>query len=115
VVSFGAPVASLGSSPQLCNGQSVQLTPIISSGAGPFTYSYSPATGLDNPNIESPTATPAVTTTYQVSVTDANGCVGTASVTVVVNQYPQVSAGTNASICEGQTVTLSGSAPVTFP
>ncbi|MHC1731146.1 MAG: PKD-like domain-containing protein [Bacteroidales bacterium] len=66
---------------------SAQLTATVTGGvepAGGYLYSWSPAAGLSATNISNPVATPSSTTTYTVTVTDANGCVKTASVTVNV-------------------------------
>lgn len=51
-----------------------------------FTYTWSPTSGLNNPNIANPTATPEVTTTYTVTISDPNapGCFRTTQVTVYV-------------------------------
>ena len=62
-----------------CLGRGVLL---LASGA--VTYSWSPATGLDQANVASPQASPVAATVYQVTGTDANGCVGVASVSVKV-------------------------------
>ena len=51
--------------------QTTQLTVQPSSG---YTYTWSPSTGLSNPNIYNPTAGPSQTTTYYVTLQDANGC-----------------------------------------
>ena len=53
-------------------------------GNGPFTYDWTPSTGLDDASLANPTASPVTTTTYTVEVTDANGCVATDSVEVTV-------------------------------
>jgi|GEM_PF-7114928 len=50
-----------------------------------YTYSWSPATGLDNANVSTPIATPATTTTYVLTITDACGNTATDTVTVKVN------------------------------
>ncbi|MBL8003126.1 MAG: PKD domain-containing protein, partial [Flavobacteriales bacterium] len=51
-----------------------------------YTYSWSPSTGLSNPNIANPTANPGSTTTYTVTVTQVGqpGCTDTDQVTVTV-------------------------------
>lgn len=51
------------------------------------TYSWTPTTGLSNPNIAQPTACPLTTTTYTVVMQQLNGCpVTQTSLTVTVNQ-----------------------------
>jgi hypothetical protein len=55
-----------------------------SGGTGPYTYSWSPVTGLDNPAAANPTATVSNRTTYTVMVTDARGCTGGASVVLTL-------------------------------
>ncbi|MBK7124020.1 MAG: hypothetical protein IPH68_15280 [Chitinophagaceae bacterium] len=49
-----------------------------------FVYSWSPVTGLSNPNISNPIATPSVTTQYILTVTNAGGGCLTRD-TVIVN------------------------------
>lgn len=52
---------------------------------------------------------------YSVTVTDANGCVGTSPVvTVTENALPTVSAGADQTVCENAMVTLSGSGAVSY-
>ncbi|MGH2665447.1 beta strand repeat-containing protein, partial [Flavobacterium sp.] len=55
---------------------------------GGVSYSWSPAVGLNDPNISNPIATPTNTTTYTVTVTGANGCTATATTTITVNNTP---------------------------
>jgi gliding motility-associated-like protein len=59
----------------ICPGASFTLGAVASggNGAGTYTYSWIPPTGLDNPNISNPVATPAVTTIYTVIVSDNCG------------------------------------------
>src|SRR5262249_25262585 len=57
-----------------------------------------------------PTATPASTTTYALTVTDANGCVSSnaPTVTVTVNAIPtSPTASNNGPVCAGGTLQLS--------
>lgn len=55
-------------------------------------YSWSPTTGLSNPNIANPIASPTSTTTYTMTAT-INGC--SASDSVVVSVYPVLTAGSH--------------------
>jgi len=75
------PIPTVGVSPNITiiTGQSTNL---VASGGG--TYSWSPSIGLDNTTSASVNATPSVTTTYCVEVTNANGCKDSACVTVYV-------------------------------
>ncbi|MBK7966549.1 MAG: gliding motility-associated C-terminal domain-containing protein [Bacteroidetes bacterium] len=63
----------------ICTGET---TPI--SAGGGVEYIWSPTTGLSDPNIPNPIASPTVTTEYTVTVKDQYGCTATASVTVSV-------------------------------
>jgi len=66
----------------ICFGSSVQLN-----ATGGTSYSWAPATGLNDPNIANPVANPTTTTTY--ILTAANGvCVATD--TVVVTVAPEI-------------------------
>jgi gliding motility-associated-like protein len=48
------------------------------------TYAWGPSSGLGDPTMANPVASPAGTTTYTVFVTDANGCVGSDTMNLVV-------------------------------
>ncbi len=63
-----------------CTVNSSQLT-----ASGGSTYSWSPATTLDNPATSNPVATPVTTTQYVVTGTDVNGCSNKDSVIVNVS------------------------------
>ncbi|HEY0029756.1 MAG TPA: PKD domain-containing protein [Bacteroidia bacterium] len=96
------PTANAGSDVAICNGSSSILA---ASGGG--TYSWSPAfSGLSSTVISNPTASPTVTTTYTVTVTVA-GCTATDAVLVTVNPIPTANAGTDVTICNGTSTTLS--------
>lgn len=51
---------------------------------GATNFSWSPGTGLNNTNIANPVANPSATTTYEVTATNANGCVSVDEITVTV-------------------------------
>lgn len=70
---------------QICLYESTQLMAIANGGSGNYTYQWSPVTGLNNPNIQNPVASPEVTTTYTVEVNDGTS---TISQQVVVTVHP---------------------------
>ena len=65
----------------ICSGTTTQLN---ATGSGVITFSWSPATGLSNPNISNPTASPSATTIYTVLGTNQNGCTGLDTVKITV-------------------------------
>jgi gliding motility-associated-like protein len=54
------------------------------SASGGTSYRWGPETGLSDSRVANPIAAPLITTTYQVFVTDNNGCESNAQVTVTV-------------------------------
>ena len=70
----------------ICDSEPVQLNPAADTD---LTYVWSPATGLNNPNLASPTANPAETTLYTVTITNPNAgnCAVTQAVNVLVPVY----------------------------
>lgn len=103
-------VVNAGPDDTICFAGSTTLngTP---NGAG-YTYSWTPVAGLSNPAIFNPVASPASTTNYAVTITDAGGCVGTDNVTIYAD--PQISvaiAGIDVTCfgaCNGQTICIPG-------
>ncbi|WP_299760115.1 gliding motility-associated C-terminal domain-containing protein [uncultured Pontibacter sp.] len=71
--------ASAGEDVTIIQGQPVELR-----GSGGATYLWEPATGLNDPTLQNPVARPEETITYTLTVTTAEGCTDTASVTVEV-------------------------------
>ncbi|GAB3243653.1 hypothetical protein GCM10027346_40610 [Hymenobacter seoulensis] len=80
-------VADAGIDKTISNGGKVTLggTRTASGGSGTYTYAWTPTTGLDRADTANPVASPEVTTRYQLTVSDPNGCRTTAQVTVTVN------------------------------
>ena len=68
----------------ICQGGSTQLVANAGGGTGNFTYSWTPTTGLSNPNIYNPIASPSQTTTYTCHVSDGQTSQDV-TVTVTVN------------------------------
>ena len=60
------------------------------------------------------TFTPLTTTTHSVTVTDANGCKGTATWTVTVNTPPTINITGTTTICKGSSTTLTATGAQTY-
>ena len=90
----------------LCEGQSLELANEIQ---GSLTsYSWSPATGLSNPNIANPVATPTSNTTYTLTATSPNNfCSQTATVAIeVVPAALEIVGDDLIQLCLGETTEL---------
>lgn len=84
---FGAACTTTidaGQDVSMCAGDSTLLAV-----AGALTYSWSPAAGLASTESASTYAFPETTTTYFITGTDADGCVGIDSITVTVLSLPE--------------------------
>ncbi len=98
-------VTVTANSPTICSGMAASLFANATGGTSGYTYLWSPASGLSSTTISNPTVTPPTTTIYTVTVTDANGCTGTAISAVTVNPNPSVVANSG-STCTGNPFTI---------
>ncbi len=89
----------------ICGGDSVNVVTVLDGGVGPYLYNWSPVSSNNDTIIVSP----AVTTDYTVTATDACGTTASGISTVQVTTYnnPGFSA-SPATICIGQPLTLTG-------
>lgn len=98
---------------QVCPGDSLVLNP---GGSADYIYSWSPATGLDDPTAASPIATPDQTTIYTVTVLNIAGsdtCAVTDQVTVMVPAPINLDLGDDLITCgEDAVITFSADVPV---
>ncbi len=91
----------------LCMGDTANLNASFSGTYGTANYTWSPSYGLSDPYALDPQAFPEVTTTYTFTVTDSNGCVGVAYITIVIDQI-FAEAGSEANICAGDSIMIGG-------
>jgi len=92
----------------ICKGSSTQL---IANGGS--SYSWSPTTGLNNATIGNPIASPTVSTTYTVVITNTLGCTKVEQVEVGVQDiHTTISPNTN--ICTGTSTQLIASGGITY-
>lgn len=73
--------------------------------SGGTNYVWSPATGLDDINSATPTASPTAQTTYTVSGDGACGGTASASVVISIDDF-DIDIGPDQSICEGSTTPI---------
>ncbi len=94
--------------PELCEGESTPLHALPTGGSGNYSFSWTPAGSLSNPNIQHPVATPPVgTTTYTCHVTD-NSWGSSQNVSVSVTVHPNEEANEYETICAGTTYDFYG-------
>jgi gliding motility-associated-like protein len=100
-----APIANAGSNTSICKGQDGHLQ-----GSGGISYAWSPANYLSDPTASNPNVVnPPSSVTYQLHVTDANGCKSliASSVTLHVTSDTKVFAGNDTTLVLGQPFKLS--------
>jgi hypothetical protein len=107
-ITVSSVTASAGSNSPICAGNTLNLT---ASGGTTYTWSGPNAytSTSQNPTVSNPTSG-----TYQVMVTDGNGCTATASVALIVNPAPTATASSNSPICAGNTLNLTSSGGATY-
>jgi gliding motility-associated-like protein len=88
----------------VCEGQSVAIQ-----ATGAVKYEWKPITGLSNPFISNPIATPTDSIRYQVIFKNEFGCKDSAYTAVNIWKKPIVNAGPDMSIFKGESVVLNGS------
>jgi hypothetical protein len=94
---------------EICEGESVQL-----SAGGGTGYSWQPATGLNNPLISAPVATPAATTLYTVTIRSNEGCSVQRTAEVRVQRLPRLFVSQDTSVCQGSNLALFASGAETY-
>ena len=108
VVIGANPLPSINISGGLAPVCSGDYTTLTASSIGGTSFVWEPGTYL--------TATATFTTpgTKTVTVSDASGCINTATVTIVVTPLPIVTISAGDTICSGQAVTLTASGAATY-
>jgi hypothetical protein len=97
------PNVDAGTDAAVCIGESVTLN-----GIGASTYIW------DNNVTNAAAFSPTSTLTYRVIGADINGCINTDSIKVTVNDLPNLDAGNDTSICDGESLALTASGALTY-
>jgi gliding motility-associated-like protein len=79
---------------------------VILAATGAATYSWLPATGLSNPSIANPVASPSNTTEFIVTGTTVNGCTDKDTVVISTFVKPVITKTVDTSICYHTPVSL---------
>jgi gliding motility-associated-like protein len=92
------PTANAGINQTICEGDSVTIT-----GSGGTNYDWDNGLGSGISHVVMPTSN----TTYELTISDANGCIDVDQVTVSVNPLPTIVASADQAICEGNSANIS--------
>ena len=105
-----------GTGPQLVLNYSgcVNDSLTLNAPGGAAGYIWNPTTGLSCTTCANPEILVASNITYEVYLTNASGCVDTASVVVTANALPQINMVNDTTICLGDSVTISASGVVSY-
>jgi gliding motility-associated-like protein len=81
---LATPIVTVNPSTSICTGLTTQLN-----ATGGFSYQWAPSAGLNSTTIANPTASPAATTTYTVTITSVTlaGDTCTTSISTTVSVY----------------------------
>ena len=97
------PATNAGLDQSICIGN-----PAIFNAIGAFSYSWSNGVANNVPFF------PTATANYIVTGTNTNGCTKTDTMSITVNALPIVNAGSDTSVCFGQSATLTATGAVSY-
>ncbi len=75
VTVWANPTVSADSDTFIVAGDTIQLNASAGSGTSPYSYLWTPSTGLSSTIVNNPFANPSENTIYSVTVTDGHGCI----------------------------------------
>ncbi|MFA5475495.1 MAG: C25 family cysteine peptidase [Bacteroidales bacterium] len=88
IVSGGVLAVNVTCSPdEICEGEASQMMASAGGGSGFYTYLWTPPTGLNDPTIANPIASPTETTVYTVEVSDGITTISE-QITITVHEVP---------------------------
>jgi gliding motility-associated-like protein len=96
-----SPIITKTNDTTICHDKTLQLNV-----SGGNIYTWMPSPTLNNINIPNPVATPAVNTTYYITVTSNGNCTSSDSIKVAVKPVPIFAATPGLTICKGNPAPL---------
>lgn len=79
---------------------------VVLNGSGTGSFSWSPVAVLNNNTLQNPTATINTTTKFYLTVLNGTGCSAIDSVTITINQNPDVKTLADTTICKNASLIL---------
>jgi gliding motility-associated-like protein len=101
IISVDTPIVQANRDTTICLNGQVQLQ-----ATGGATWSWTPATGLNNTTISTPVATPAVNTDYIVTAQTSHGCIAKDTVAVRLFPIPTIITNHDTTVCANTPVQL---------
>jgi len=100
------PTVNAGLDQTICAGTSITLTALTNGTAASVSWTGGVTDGVG--------FTPTATSTYTVTASSSAGCTSSDAVDITINPLPIVEAGADQTVCEGSSVTVSGSGAVSY-
>ncbi len=94
----------------ICEGNTVQLYANATGGTGEYSYQWTPASDLDDPEIENPLAMPFESVTYKVIVNDGEN-IATGEQNIFVNSQIQPHFNADTTLCANFVLSLDATIP----
>ena len=112
ITQVNAIIPTISGGSPICAGNCVNLSSTVSGGTPSYTYHWAPVFS-SSPSLND---CPAAGTNYTLTVTDANGCMGTATSVVNVNPLPYVIpiSSPSSTLCTGSPVIITGTCASTY-
>jgi hypothetical protein len=107
LVTFANPKANVVGNQFICPGNTVSIGDTTTTSN---SYSWTPSIGLSSANIANPTASPTITTSYELLETESTyGCQSKNAVTIFVDEPSNylLSSNGNTNLCQGANAVLS--------
>lgn len=103
-------IVNAGADQFVCPGAGITIggSPTATGGKAPYTYSWSPTTGLSNKSLPNPSVSPLSDITYTITVRDDTGAVRTDIISLFMTYISYVDAGPDTNICINSSAVIGG-------
>jgi len=96
----------------ICEYDATTLAPVVTGSGAPFTYQWTPSTGLSCNNCASPTVNALTTTQYVLAVTNSQGCTVRDTIVITVDTVEKAAfSASKDSICQRDSTIITNTNP----